>query len=219
MKRFAILLAAFASLGLAACSIGQVRKVRVFTASDLVSYDLKRVVVFPFFDEVHGDQADASASLTSAFIQELRKRTRYEVVELSRDTIPEVDPGNPARKGEYRTDGLIATGKRFHADAILFGTVTALRPYYPQALGLRAEMVSVETGATLWSVDALYDAADADVENAVKDFYEDSASHYSGTEEWRTILASPSRFAGFVASRCVDAISKRENARSAPNRP
>ena len=191
---------------LCACGIGPVRQVRVFQASDIKGYSVQRVVVLPFVEDSYVSQGRPSSQVTAAFVQELRKRTPFEVIQLPFESLSELNPGDPARRGEYRTESLIAAGKRFRADALVYGYITALRPYFPQALGLRAEMVSIDTGATLWSVDALYDAADSDVENAVRLYYERESAHYSGTEDWRTVLASPARFAGFVASRCVDAM-------------
>lgn len=199
---------------LSACAPKPMRQVRAFWASDFVTYQIARVVVFPIQEDTKGQDSTASRILTSSLIRELRKKAPYEIIEADMDAIQELAPVNPSKKGIYRTDSLIAAGKRYRADAILFGQVTAVRPYYPQALGLRAEMVSVETGATLWSVDAMYDAADADVENAVRQHYEASASHYTDTEDWSILLNSPTRFANFVAARCVDALWKPEKKRS-----
>lgn len=192
--------------GLSACSLGPVRQVRLFKASDLVSYELKRVVVFPFASEADAPAGEPISVLHAAFVREMRKRSPLEVVQLPRETMLEVEAMDPATSGEYRVESLISVGRRFNADAIVFGRITAARSYYPQVLGLRAEMVSTKTGATLWAVDAMYDAADLDVENAVRLHFERESAHYTESENWRTILLSPSRFASFVASRCVEAV-------------
>lgn len=205
MKRFQVLgILTVAALG--ACHAGPVRQVRLFKASDLVGYDVKRVVLFPFVNESDAPAIESTSVLHSAFVKEMRKRSPYEVIQLPHETMAEVSALDPAKSGEYRIDSLIAVGKRFRADAIVFGRVTAARSYYPQTLGVRAEMVSTSTGATLWAVDAMYDAGDLDVENAVRVHFEKETAHYTESENWRTILLSPSRFAGFVASRCVEAV-------------
>lgn len=205
MKCSTILTIACVNL-LGACSLGPVRQVRLFKASDFAGYEVKRVVVFPFADQSDSVSGEPLFALHAAFVREMRKRSPYEVVQLPRETMLEVEASDPAKTGEYQVEALIAVGRRFRADAIVFGRVTAARSYYPQTLGLRTEMVSTKTGATLWEVDAMYDAGDRDVENAVRLHFEKEVAHYTESEDWRTILLSPSRFAGFVASRCVEAV-------------
>ncbi len=203
-------LLALLALGLLSCAVGPIRKVRSYKTADLASYDLRRIVVMPFRNETAADSSQVSKPVTGAFLEEMRKDTPFEILELPEETAREINPGDPTRRGEYRLDGIIAAAKQYRADAIIFGTVTAYKPYYPQVLGVRAEMVSTETGSVLWSVDAYFDAKDVSVENAARIYYEDESSHYSDTEDWNVIFNAPSRFTNFVAARCVDAFWQKE---------
>jgi hypothetical protein len=44
--------------------------------------------------------------------------------------------------------------------ALMVGTVTQWRAYQPPHLGMRTQLMSVHSGATVWAVDAIYDTND-----------------------------------------------------------
>ncbi|HKE01394.1 MAG TPA: hypothetical protein VKE69_10325 [Planctomycetota bacterium] len=193
-----LVLAAFA-LALAACEAPPAppRPVPSYKAPEFQTADYRRIVLVPFDDEAGArEQTDAIARV---FGRELEKATSIEVVPLGHAARVELAPReSPRRLGTYRVDAVLDIAARYGADAVLFGTVTAYRPYSPQILGLRAELVSATSGLVVWSVEAQFDLSDPTTLS--------SLALPPGTSDWDSVRVSPGRLAALVSARAVDTI-------------
>lgn len=162
--------------------------------SDFQSYSLRRVGLLPFAttpDDNTGDEA-----LEDAFHAELVVATGYEVIPLRADDLLESRGLEPHRRGAYPAATLLELRRRFLLDAVAVGVVTTRRVVPPQRLGVQFDLVSCETGATLWSANILIDASDADTRAALGKW---AAAHTELTGGADLALLSPRRFARFAA--------------------
>lgn len=168
-------------------------------SSDYSSYDLRRVGLVPF----RGDELDLARAdeLQEAFQFELSRNAEYEVVPLDERDTAEIDRDRPFERGAYRARAVAEIARRYRLDGLLFGTVTHLEAYAPQAISLELELVASETGLVIWSSTLELDAADARVR--------ESLERYAGQRRdaearepanVRTTLLSPSRWMRFAAS-------------------
>ena len=78
----------------------------------------------------------------------------------------------------------------------MVGTITSRRVVPPQVLGVQLDLISCETGATIWSADLMLDAARTDVQEAVATWSNDDLGREDGGA---MVLLSPRRYAHFAA--------------------
>jgi len=164
-------------------------------APDFATYALRRVGLVPFQgEELAPEQAHA---LQSAFYSEFSARAGFEVVVLDAADLAEVPKSEGYRLGEYEPRTIIAVARRYRLDAVLVGTVTDLRVFAPQRLGLEVDLVASETGLAIWAASVYLDAA----QGRTREGLERWSRKELGAEgdDWRVGLLSPSRFVGFAA--------------------
>lgn len=163
--------------------------------------NVRRIMVLPFRQEA-GVQADCTA-MRDAFVAELQKLRRFEVVPLTADAREDDEINDSLAKGRVSTDAMVRLCDRYALDGLLLGAVTAWRPYTPPHLGLRTQLVSVHSGATVWAIDAIYDSNDrttvGDLEHWVLHNQRDDGNLHG----WELNLLSPVKFMHYVASRFV----------------
>lgn len=162
--------------------------------SDFQSYAIHRVALLPIPSEhqdVVGDEA-----LEDAFHAELVAATGYEVVLLDTHDLMETKALEPFKRGTYRPETLLELRRRFNVDALAIGAVMTRRVVPPQRLGLQLDLLSCETGATIWSASVLLDAADTRTREALEIW---SASHTEMAGGADLVMLSPRRFARFAA--------------------
>jgi len=162
--------------------------------SDFTSYTIRRVGLLPIHAE--SDEAGFDGSLEQAFHAELVAATDYEVVALSQHDLLEVDALQPFRRGSYSASTLRELRRRFLLDAVAVGAVSNQRVVPPLRLGMQLDLISCETGATLWSSRVLLDAADAETRESLEIWAEQHTDASGGAE---LVLLSPRRFARFAA--------------------
>lgn len=165
--------------------------------SDFESYTIRRVGFLPF-RPLHGVQLPSSdvASIETYFHAEFSAGTRYDIVPLSPDDLSEIPYLEPFRKGTYSPEAILAIRDRYQLDALLVGSVTARKVTPPLVLGAQIDLISCETGQTLWSADLLLDSSVA----ATRDALELWASEELGEEHAaRMAMISPRKFAHFAA--------------------
>lgn len=196
------LLGALVALGGAGCAMGPAEVPMMGSAhiaADFESYRVRRVALLPF-RAVDG-QGDALAShevgaLEASFHAELTGGTDFDLIPLRRHDLAAVLPPDPFRDGWYTSDAVRVLRDRFHVDGLLVGTVTSRRVVPPQVLGVQLDLISCETGATIWSADLLIDAAQRSTRDAVGVW----ARRELGAEDGGAmVLLSPKRFAHFAA--------------------
>jgi len=135
----------------------------------------RKVAVFPFIVEVNdyaafrvsGAREEASSLVTSIFVKELARKTRYEIISPEKaDIILSIDKpkmdwinkgffGDVYEKRVLTTERLRALGSQLNADAILVGKITEFARFQQNGsrwtgVGLEIKMVDVKSGELLW---------------------------------------------------------------------
>lgn len=165
--------------------------------SDFASYSLVRVGVLPFTELSKEPMTRHEiGALETSFHSEFAAATPYDLVPLRAVDLAEVLPPDPFREGWYSPSTLATLRTRFRLDAVLVGTVTSRRVVAPQVLGIQLDLVSCETGQTIWSSDLLLDASFEDTRRSIEIW----AMHHLGEEHGaRMAMLSPKKFAQFAA--------------------
>ena len=183
---------------LSGCSMFETKEVpRLATGritSDFGSYDLRRVGLLPMATE--GEESEGDDALEEAFHAELVAATGLEVVRLTADDLLEVKGLEPFRRGSYPAQTLLELRRRFLLDALAVGAVSTRRVVPPQRLGVQLDLVSCETGATIWSANILLDAGDRRTRDALESWSEAYTELDGGVD---LVMLSPRRFARFAA--------------------
>lgn len=165
--------------------------------TDFASYEIHRVGIVPFRAVQAAELAPHEiGEVETAFHAELATATPYDLVPLRGQDLEEVLPPDPFRENWYTPETIRTLRDRYRLDALIVGTITSRDVVSPQVLGTQLDLVSCETGATIWSADLLLDASREDVREAVQIW----ATHRLGDEgDGPLTLLSPQRFARFAA--------------------
>ena len=167
--------------------------------SDLAN--VRRIMVLPFAQEA-GVQADCE-KVRDAFVGELQKLRRFEVVPLPSQAREDDELNASIRRGRLSTEAMVRLCDRYSLDGLLVGSVTAWRAYTPPHLGLRTQLISVHSGATIWAVDAMYDSSDRTTVSDLRHYSENSQQADGSLHDWEMNLLSPMKFTTYVAHRFV----------------
>lgn len=168
--------------------------------SDPRDFDtVRRVMILPF-NETH-DVQSSSDPLREAFLNELVKIQRFEVVPLPSVASEHEEIHTSLVRGKLSTDALVTLSQRYQIDGVLIGTVSSYRPYPPMRLGLRVQLVSLHSGRTVWAAEGLFDANDARTREDLQHYAETFAAAEASLHGWELNLIAPSKFAHYVAHR------------------
>jgi hypothetical protein len=198
--------AALALLGalLVGCSLGrppEKREVNCYLADTRDLVNVRRIMVLPF-----GEEPGVAAELSrvrDAYVAELQKLRRFEVVPLPGDASEAELLNQSIRHGRISTDAIVELCNRYRLDGVMVGAVTAYRAYTPPQLGMRTQLVSVHSGSVIWAVDAIYDASDRSMQSDLRHYFEGHQADDGNLHGWEFELLSPSRFCAYVAHRFV----------------
>lgn len=166
-------------------------------AADFESYPLRRVGLLPFCGEKMAEEQ--SAALQGAFLNEIHRRTAFEVVPLNPVDLEEIPESEPFRVGWIQPRTVIDLAHRYSLDAILIGTVTDRQYFVPQRLGVQLDMVAAETGVSIWSATVHLDASHEEVRQGIEAWFNEHKADVASGETWELALLSPRRFAQFAA--------------------
>ena len=166
-------------------------------ARDFESYSLRRVGLLPFSGQAMS--IPRAAELQAAFATELARVAPYEIVMLDASDVLEVIRSDPHRRGAYQPGTIIELARRFRLDGLLVGTVTQLRTYTPQILGLELDLVASDTGRSIWYSSLNLDAGDERVKRSIDVWCNNEREGSLAPESSELVLLSPSRFARFAA--------------------
>ena len=162
---------------------------------------VRRIMVLPFRQEA-GVEVNCAA-MRDAFVAELQKLRRFEVVPLTADAREDDELNHSLAMGRLSTDAIVRLCERYSLDGVLLGDVVAWRPYKPPHLGLRTQLISVHSGAIVWAVDAIYDANDRTTINDLQHYVTHTQRDDGNLHGWELNLLSPTKFMQYVASRFV----------------
>ena len=165
---------------------------------------VRRVLVPPFEDRA-GFPAE-TASFRQAILDAMTRRGGFELVPVGEPELREELPASVFAGGTVPRRALISAARRFQADGVLFGVVKRYRPYEPLTVGLTIELVASDDGASVWSVDGLFDAAMKETEYDARNYHETMTADPRSLEGWRLTLISPTRFGAYVAARMAEKI-------------
>lgn len=163
--------------------------------------NVRRIMVLPFTPEA-GVTADCE-QIRDSFLSELMKLRRFEVVPLPSSASENAMLDASLRRGRLSTEAMVRLCDRYALDGLMVGAVTAWRPYKPAHLGMRTQLVSIHSGATVWAVDAIYDTNDRTTISDLRDYTRRRQYDDGGLHGWEMNLLSPARFVTYVAHRFV----------------
>ena len=165
--------------------------------SDFESYSLARVGVLPFAELNKEPMAHHEiGAVETSFHTEFAAATPYDLVPLRAIDLGEVLAPDPFREGWYAPETLATLRERYRLDAVLVGTITSRRVVAPQVLGVQLDLVSCETGQTIWSSDLQLDASNERTRRALATWAEEHLGEEHGA---RMAMLSPKKFAHFAA--------------------
>jgi TolB-like protein len=154
---------------------------------------IRRVAVLPFVDDSR--YSEASPRLTEAFMIELRKTRKFDVLAVDREA-----PIATLATSHAAFDAVEARmmGETLNVDAVVLGEIVEYEPYRPVAIGLRVVMIDTRSGRVVWTVDETLDTSELAVANLVRQYYDDVVD--PGASQFRDdrVLLSMRAFA-----RCV----------------
>lgn len=164
---------------------------------------IRRVLLLPF--EYNVDREAIIDEVTEAFAVELRKIGSFEVVVPSGNKTKLAPEHEIWDKGSINLSTLLALRKKYDVDAIVFGNITHYRPYEPMLLGVKAGMISTDTGTVVWSADGVFDSNENEVAELVKHYFE-STHQKNALYGWKLILLSMRRYSQFVANQITETL-------------
>lgn len=165
--------------------------------SDFDTYQVRRVGLVPFGavdQEVLA--AHEVGALETTFHAEFASGTDYDIVPLRGLDLMGVVAPDPFRAGWYSPEGVLTLRDRYRLDALLVGTITSRRIVPPQVLGVQLDLVSCETGATIWTCDLILDASRESTRDAIEIWARRELGDPDGAP---LTLLSPKKFAHFAA--------------------
>ncbi len=158
---------------------------------------VRRVAVLPL--DAAGWRDSELAPLDEAFLTACGRVERFETVRVSREELAaRFGQESFASTGALPANLLSRLAADYGVDAVLLLDLTHFTPYEPVSLGVRAKLVTVDSGDVLWSFDSIFDAARPDVSLAARQFSTGRKRPPAAVEDDSGILQSPSRFAGYV---------------------
>ncbi len=203
MRRDQKLLAALALGALASCASLQgppampPTLARTRSTSDFASYPLRRVGLLPLACDVREQARLRELQQSLAF--ELSRTAPFEIVLLGDSDLEEVTQPAAHQRGTYSPNTILTAARRFRLDGLLVGTVTHFESYAPLALGVKLELVPVETGLPIWIADLDLDTSEARVRESI-DIYQARRLDAGGAADDSTVvLLSPRSFLRFAA--------------------
>lgn len=203
MRRATSLLAVLA-LAFAGCQLERpltTKAINSYLAEPKDLANVRRIMVLPFAKEA-GVQADCE-SVRDAFVAELQKMRRFEVVPLPSEAREDEVLNTSIHRGRLSTEAMVRICDRYALDGLLVGSITAWRPYSPPHLGLRTQLISVHSGATIWAVDAIYDSSDRTTISDLRHYASRVQEADGSLHDWEMNLLSPAKFTTYVAHRFV----------------
>ncbi len=161
---------------------------------------IRRVALLPLFNAAYPERY--VRGLDAAFLAELEKKARFEVVAVGRAQMESLFGERQFGSADVLpAEVLTRLRAHFGVDGVIFTDLTSFSPYRPVSMGVRAKLADAATGRIRWAFDYLFDAGHAPVAEAAKRFQlQYSSPHLPLTTDGGSVLLSPARFAKYVAS-------------------
>ncbi len=162
-----------------------------------------RVAVLPAHDATQRLPAGFVSVFDETWRRSLSRSQRAEFINLSRASLLTWSGKETVDSTGLLPSGLLARiQNETGAQAALFLELNNCTAYPPLALAFRARLVQLETGATLWMADELFDGGEATTARGARRFAMARAPRQDSQDDG--ILHSPSRFSEYAFATVVD---------------
>ncbi|MGC4072501.1 MAG: hypothetical protein QM760_08290 [Nibricoccus sp.] len=166
--------------------------------------NIRRVLLLPVSAEGLAIPEDNLNRIDAAFLTELNRVARFEIVTLTRDELAHVTGARQLNSTAPLPPGFIDRlfniYNQYAADAVVFVDLTSYSAYPPLTLGVRARLAPIRQTEILWAADVLYSAADISVANSARRYSLSLGKSSGPTDLSHTILQNPTRFASYAAA-------------------
>ena len=170
-----------------------------FTGVPRLPATLRRVVLLPVGGAV-GVSIDSLASFDPLMAAELQRTARFEVVTVGPEALVRLCDRPRVLSVDALPPGFLSSLVReYDAEAVMFVDVTALSPYPPVSIGLRAKLATAD-GTILWAFDTLFTTSDPAIANAARRHEKEQHPTGDAGDLSYTVLRSPARFADYAAA-------------------
>lgn len=175
---------------------------RIYPADQATA--VRRVLLYPFGNQTQ--YKDQTPIVTEALQRAIAKQGCFELVSVAPEDQETYKQINTSGTGKFPMSLLIELGALYHVDAILVGHINIYNPYDPQALGIKADLISVFNGKVLRSMQGFLDANSISVSNDIIKYYQEDCDSRGTIETWRLIRLSPTMYADYACHRFVRAM-------------
>lgn len=180
----------------------------VFHVSSNLPPAMRRVAVLPL-SSMQGRSAGVEI-LEPVLLAELAKAKRFELVAIRTEDLRDWTGREAWSAQDELPEGFLAEiAKRTGCDGILFSDLSQFRAYPPMLVGWRLNLVDIKSASVLWSVDEVFDAGDTTVVNGARRYSNQHLRNQPALEDSRSIMLSPSRFAGYTAQTVLATLPNR----------
>ena len=159
---------------------------RVYVHDAFPETKIRDIGVLPFVNHSNSKK-DISNAVTSQFVTELNKKGWYVLHPLTEED-------------------LLSPEKVEHIDGLIRGDIQEYKDMDPLRFGIQLTLTDLETQETLWSVQKVYDAAQQDVVESVKAYYDSHVKDQHPVMGYRIYLLAMNRFLEFVFSDITDTL-------------
>ena len=168
---------------------------------DYLPIEVRRVALLPVWSSRPVDDRTLE-NLDRAFNVALTRAARFETIPVSRTDLRDwVRHGSVGSTEALPANLFAELRERLGADAVLFVDLTHYSPYPPLAIGLRTRLIRLDTDATVWATDELFDASLAETATGARRHHLQGADGPADLSP--TVLQSPARFATYAADTLV----------------
>jgi hypothetical protein len=183
----------------------------VYRRSATLDPRLKRVAVLPITTAAATESFMAGAQLLQHTVSdELQKSKLFDLVVIQPEQLRQWTGQTAWRDDEVLPrDFFIRLHDACGCDAVFFSHLTRFNPYPPVAVGWKLSLIEAGEGLTVWKADDLFDAGDAIVANAARQYSIDHVHIEGPADDPAVILGSPSRFGQYSLSALIATLPRR----------
>ncbi|MFH1999884.1 MAG: hypothetical protein ABIK28_09395 [Planctomycetota bacterium] len=165
---------------------------------------VSRVLVLPFNNESGFPKQGEMVEQT--FSRALAEQGQFEVISLPSEDHDLMESLDPYKTGRFSLSMLIELGQWYNVDAVMLGCIKTYNPYCQPRIGMKADLISIRSGAVLRAVDGTLDSGEDMVAHDIIRYFEENHnfSHEESLFEWRSIIQSPKMFARYACHRFVN---------------
>lgn len=157
--------------------------------------------------ELSNDSAypQISADITDALYEAAQKKQVFGIT-VVRESDPRWRNLQLDKFTDYSLEQLSAMHRSLKCNAVLRGTVTRYTPFPHLIIGLRLELIDLTDGQLLWALEQIWDAADKNIQDRIRDYYSRSILPESKSLDVELVTVSSLKFVKFVAYETAETL-------------